>query len=103
EHAFPALRSWLRNALDFETRPPSGTSAELTGALREEAARRFDGTPVETLRPKLAPRRPALASGAALAAVLVALGLSPSGTQLALRHLRQAALAYASRQAAGDR
>ena len=93
EHAFPALRSWLRNALDFEARPPAGTSVELAGALREEAARRFDGTPVDTLRPKLAPRRPALLTGAALAAVLVALGLSPSGTQLAWRTLWQPALA----------
>ena len=87
EQAFPPLRSWLRNALDFETRPPAGTSAELVGALHEEAARRFDGTPVDTLRPKLAPGQPALLAGAALAAVLVALGISPSGTRLArVRH-----------------
>jgi len=93
ELAFPALRSWLRNALDFESEPPAGTSAELAGALRDEAARRFDGTAIGTLRPKLAPRVPAIVAGAALAVVFTALAIAPAGTLLSWRTLWQPALA----------
>lgn len=93
EAAFPALRSWLRNALDFESRPPQGTSEELADALRHEAARRFEATPVATLRPKLAPRAPALVAAGALAALTLATVLQPTGTSLAWRTLWQPALA----------
>src|SRR5438477_11847095 len=56
EQRFPALRSWIRNAVDFERAPLEHVSGDLAGALREEAARRLDGEPIESLTPKIAPR-----------------------------------------------
>ncbi len=93
EAAFPPLRSWLRNALDFEARPPRGTSEELARALTDEAARRFASTPVASLRPRLEPRRPALAAAGALAALALAGVLDPAGTSLAWRSLWRPSLA----------
>jgi len=93
EGAFPALRSWLRNALDFEAHPPQGTSAELAGALKEEAARRFEGTPVASLAPRLSPRVPALVAAGAFAALTLAGVLEPAGTSRAWRTLWQPDLA----------
>lgn len=74
EARFPELRSWLRNALDLEAGDDAGTSAELAGALREEAQRRLAGVPLATARPAVSPRAPMLAAGAA-ATLVVALGL----------------------------
>ncbi|MEO5617650.1 MAG: hypothetical protein ABIS67_07745 [Candidatus Eisenbacteria bacterium] len=93
EAAFPALRSWLRNALDFEARPPQGTSVELAQALRDEAARRFAETPVAALRPRLSPRKPALVAAGSLAVLTLAALLQPTGTSLAWRTLWQPDLA----------
>src|SRR5262245_32040552 len=41
EERFPALRSWIRNALDFERVPPSYVSPDLAQAVRLEASRRL--------------------------------------------------------------
>ena len=60
EGRFPELRSWLRNALDLETRPDPDTSTELAGALRAETARRLTGVPLSMLRPRFDPRGTAL-------------------------------------------
>jgi hypothetical protein len=74
EQRFPEIRSWLRNALDLTGRPPQGTSAELAQALSDETVRRLAATPIRQAVPALEPRRPVLALGAGLIAV-VALGL----------------------------
>jgi hypothetical protein len=78
ETRFPEIRSWLRNALDFERRPPAHGSQELATAVAEQTAQRFAGVPVDTLRPRVAARRPVLMMiGAALA--IVGLGLLSPG------------------------
>ncbi len=74
EQRFPAVRSWLRNALDFESRPAEHTSPELAQALSRETARRLAAVPLESLAPPVQPRRPLLAMAAA-AAVIVLLAL----------------------------
>jgi hypothetical protein len=74
ERRFPEVRSWLRNALDFQVHPPRDTSAELAHAVSEEAALRVRGVPLEALRPRLEPRRPLLGFGLSLL-VIVGLGL----------------------------
>ncbi len=81
EGRFPGLRSWLRNALDLEAAPGSDTSAELAGALREEAARRLAGVPLPQARPAVSPRAPLAAAGFA-AALVLALGLVAPGASL---------------------
>ncbi len=70
EERFPAVRSWLRNALDLASHPAAHTSPELHAALAHETARRIDGVPLGTLTPGIEPRRPLLAIGVALALVL---------------------------------
>jgi len=72
EGSFPAVRSWLRNALDLARHPAPDTSAALTAALAEETDRRLESVPLAELRPRLEPRRPllTLAAAFALAAVL---------------------------------
>ncbi len=81
EERFPEVRSWLRNALELEARPPLHASSELARALSAETARRFAGVRVESLAPRLEPRRPALAFAGALI-VIAALGLaSPARVQ----------------------
>src|SRR5689334_8705019 len=74
EARFPDVRSWLRNALDLEARPPAHTSPELAAALRAETARRLERVPLARLAPPLRPRAP-LAAAAAATALLVALAL----------------------------
>ena len=69
EQRFPEVRSWLRNALDFESRPPQDTSEELALALQQETARRIESVPVDSLRPRLEPKVP----GAVLAGAFVVL------------------------------
>jgi hypothetical protein len=78
EERFPMVRSWLRNALDFERHPPPHTSPELAGALAYETARRLADLPLATLRPPLEARRPLAAVAASLAVVIV-LGLALPG------------------------
>src|SRR6185503_15468535 len=68
-------RSWLRNALDFEARPPRDTSAELVGAVSTETSRRVASVPLRTLTPRLHARRPGIALLASLA-VIVGLGIA---------------------------
>jgi hypothetical protein len=68
------VRSWLRNALELERRPPAHTSTELSQALTVETERRLREVPLATLRPPIEPRRPALTLIAALITI-VALGL----------------------------
>jgi hypothetical protein len=81
EKRFPAVRSWLRNALDFERRPPAHTSPELVLALGEETARRLAEVPLAALRPTLEARRPLAAMAVALA-VVATLGLAfPARTE----------------------
>jgi len=75
EERFPAVRSRLRNALDFERRPPAHTSPELARALNEETSRRLAEVPLATLRPTLEARRP-LATMAVALAVVAALGFA---------------------------
>ncbi len=74
EDRFPAVRSWLRNALDFERRPPAHTSPELARALGDETSRRLAEVPLVAMRPALEARRPLAAMAIALAFV-AALGL----------------------------
>jgi hypothetical protein len=81
EDRFPVVRSWLRNALDFERRPPAHTSPELARALGEETSRRLAEVPLVALRPALEARRPLAAMAVALA-VVAALGLAlPARTE----------------------
>jgi hypothetical protein len=70
EKRFPAVRSWLRNALELETTPAEHTSRELAHAVVGEARDRLAAVPLETLAPPLRARRPALTGLVAL--VLVA-------------------------------
>jgi hypothetical protein len=93
EQRFPEVRSWLRNALDFESRPPRDTSAELALALQKETARRLDAVPLRTLRPRLEPRVPGVVLGAALAALLVLGIASPERARQSWRTLWNPALA----------
>ena len=93
EQRFPEIRSWLRNALDFERRPPRDTSAELALALQQETARRIDAVPLEALRPRLEPLIPGAVLAMALAALL-ALGVaSPERAGRSWRTLWNPALA----------
>jgi len=87
EERFPAVRSWLRNALDFERRTPPHTSPELARALGAETVRRLADVPLGTLRPALEARRPLAAMAAALV-VVAALGFAlPARTQRSWRTL----------------
>src|SRR5690349_10131904 len=80
EAAFPEVRSWLRDALDLEARPPRDVSPELGAALVEETGRRIERVPLRTLTPRIEPARP-LAMMAAAIVLLVGLGLlSPRST-----------------------
>jgi hypothetical protein len=81
EERFPAVRSRLRNALDFERRAPAHTSPELARALRDETSRRLAEVPLVALRPALKARRP-LATMAVTLAVVATLGLAfPARTE----------------------
>ncbi len=87
EGRFPEVRSWLRNALDFEDRPPAYTSPELARALGEETARRLARVPLQTLRPALGARAPLLATGLSLAAVALLAVTLPARTERSWRTL----------------
>jgi hypothetical protein len=78
EQRFPEIRSWLRNALDFERTPPAHGSRELAQAVADQTAERFASVPVRTLTPRIEARRPVLVmTGAILALVL--LGVASPG------------------------
>ena len=85
EERFPAVRSWLRNALDFERRSPAHTSPELARALGDETARRLAGVPLASLRPALEARRPLAAMAIALAVVAVLALAFPARTERSWR------------------
>jgi len=81
EARHPQLRSWLRNALELETRPPAYGSHELAEALSRETAQRIGSLDLAAIAPRLEPRRPAWMVGGA-AVLLIALGiLTPARTQ----------------------
>lgn len=93
EQRFPEIRSWLRNALDFERTPPAHGSHELAQAVAEQTAERFAGVPVRTLTPRVEPRRPLLAMVGAIL-LLVLLGVaSPARVSLSWRTLWNPAIA----------
>src|SRR5262245_33964122 len=71
EQRFPEVRSWLRNALDFESRPPQDTSEELALAVQQETAKRIESVPVASLHPRLEPKKPGAVLAAALLVLLV--------------------------------
>ena len=60
---FPHLRSWIRNAVDFEGSSFEHVSPTLAAAVQDEAARRLESAPVEQLRPRVQPRAPAAPHG----------------------------------------
>jgi hypothetical protein len=74
EQRFPHLRSWIRNAVDFEGARLEHVSPALAGALQAEAVRRLESAPVDELRPRVAPGRPVVLMASVLL-VLVASGL----------------------------
>lgn len=81
EERFPTLRSWIRNALDFERTPIEHVSPDLAGAVRSEASRRLAETPIESLMPRIGPRPSAWRIGGALAAILAVALLWPARAQ----------------------
>ncbi|HTM57194.1 MAG TPA: hypothetical protein VL123_02140 [Candidatus Udaeobacter sp.] len=81
ETRFPDLRSLLRNAFDLEVQGSAHTSGELAEALRADAARRFSGVEVRSLRPKVAPLRPALLIAAAAALLVLLTVLWPAAVE----------------------
>ena len=94
EQRFGGLRSWLRNALDLERAGGSPeaarsgrTSGELAGAVRDETARRVDGTALGETVPGLAARAPLAAIAAAALSVLASATLAPGPTLAAWRTL----------------
>jgi hypothetical protein len=82
EDRWPALRSLVRNALDLERtgREGASTSAELAHALRAEAARRLDATPIASGRPALRARASVLACAGAAAALVLLAACAPVAT-----------------------
>ena len=78
EQRFADLRSWLRNALEFESTPASHTSDVLAGAVREQAARRLEGTPLDGTIPSLRARAPLVAVLAAVLSLAAAATLAPA-------------------------
>src|SRR5262245_45127473 len=81
ENRFPHLRSWIRNAVDFEGSSFEHVSPALAVALQDEAARRLESVRVDELRPRIRPARPLLLMGCVLL-VLVASGFVwPARTQ----------------------
>lgn len=81
EAGHPALRSWLRNALELEARPPEHGSRELAEALSRETVQRIAQLDLAEFAPRLEPRRPAWMVGGAVV-LLIALGiLTPARTR----------------------
>src|SRR5262245_29674201 len=80
EARFPELRSWLRNAIEFEGDTPSDTSPALARAVADETSRRIDRVAVESGRPRVAPRRPLIILIAALGAIVALAMVLPART-----------------------
>jgi len=98
EGRFPELRSFLRNAIDLEraergavahgaaaqgSNAAAHTSADLAGAVLDEAGRRLAGSPLGDTVPKLTARGPVAAMLAATLSLLAATVLSPAATRAA--------------------
>ena len=81
ETRFPDLRSLLRNAFDLEGGGSAYTSGELADALRADATRRLSGVEVASLRPRIAPLRPALAIVAAAGLLTLLTLIWPSAVE----------------------
>ena len=80
EGHLPQLRSWVRNAVDFEATSHAHVSADLATALRSETARRLEGAPLAALVPTIEARRPALTMALCLALMVVSALLWPAAT-----------------------
>ena len=93
EGRFAGLRSWLRNALDFESSTAEHTSGELADAVKGETVRRLGDTPLHETVPPLHTRVPLTATGAALLSLTAAVALAPEATLDAWRTLWQPASA----------
>ncbi|MFI5371125.1 MAG: hypothetical protein ACHQ52_06160 [Candidatus Eisenbacteria bacterium] len=79
EQHFPAVRSWLRNALELESAPGEHTSNELARAVVAEARGRLGTVPLASLAPSLHARGPAfLSAGAMVVVTVLALALPES-------------------------
>jgi hypothetical protein len=93
EDKFPNVRSWLRNALDFEREAPAHGSPELSRAVLAQTAARLEAVPLARMTPPIEPRRPAFGiAGAFVALVLLALA-SPLRVERSWRTLWNPALA----------
>jgi len=80
EARFGSLRSWLRNALEFEASSGAHTSGELAGAVREQAEHRLADTPLAATVPALEARVPVVAALAAVLSLAAAATLAPADT-----------------------
>lgn len=93
EQRFPQIRSWLRNALDFEREPPAHGSIELARAVADRTAERLVEVPVAHLTPRVEPRRPTFMILGALVAIVLLGVASPVGLQRSWTTLWNPALA----------
>ena len=93
EERFPKVRSWLRNGLDFEAETPEHGSIELARAVSDQTAERLATVPVQTLTPKIEPRRPTLLMLGALVLLVVLAVASPIRLQQSWTTLWNPALA----------
>lgn len=93
ERRFPEVRSWLRNALDFDLRPDAHASSELQHAVVAEAAARARRLPLVGLRPRLGARTPLLSMGASLLAIVVMTLVAPQAVTRSWTTLWRPALA----------
>jgi hypothetical protein len=80
EAHLPQLRSWIRNAVDFEATSHPHVSADLATALRSEAARRLEGAPLGALAPRIEAGRPTLTMAIGLVLMVGSALLWPSAT-----------------------
>ncbi len=89
EKHFPELRSWLRNAVDFDAASGEarGTSTQLADAVLDETARRVDRLPFAGLRPAIRPGRPAAVVLGCLAVLAVAAVIAPQRFERSWRTL----------------
>jgi hypothetical protein len=87
ERRFPDVRSWLRNALEFERTPPVHGSRELAHAVSAETAERVARLPLDSTRPRVEPRRPAAMFAGVLVGIIALAAVSPQRTLRSWRTL----------------